>query len=1453
MMAAGLIGVSATSAAAADTPRLPLAEQEIDPNQPWIVSLGDSYISGEGGMEASKGFPGDEPSTDWTVWNTATPDSNRYYSGFTYGDKENYSSQQAQEIIDYCHRSGFSAIANLAEDYNYKNFACSGATAVTGGKAPAYKPGVDFGTIGPVSGQAAELQEFAQDNDVQVVVLSIGGNDLGFADIAKACVTSYMLGIVGSPCSKGPVITAGDVSQAASPENLARVADRVEGAITNIVSAMRSASRPDGSWKLVFQSVPLPIASTEEMAFPDSGGSVLYARQNLGGCGIRDIDMDWIQDTVYPGLIGSMQKAVERSKPALRSTPVVFQDNSMAFAGHKLCEKGVAETNVNFPGGTSDPLADYPLVPWTDQVGKKSEWITPIIVADQLGSDIHRQTNALHPNYWGQRALSACLDIALNADENTVINCTQDASEELDSEGRPAMTLTGPATPITFTVAPAPEIVDITTTDGVTSMEFDTSNFANVEPVESYEYSLDNGETWVPAEGTASPLQINGLEVGEPYAIRLRALTSGGIGAPSEPYAYAIAPGPQAPTDVVAVAKDYSAEVSFTPGDTGGWWDYDRYEYRIVGCSDDNWCPGVGDWQTVPGGIASPLTIPNLGPEVDYEIEFRGVTFVAPSEAVNFEVTPGPRLPNFYNPVEPVRVYDSRDPAVSGENPTGAFTGSRTLDLSAVVPPEATAITYNATVTGASANGFLAVTPGGTGATDTSVVNFQAGETIPNAYVVQLGDDATIDLTINGGPAQVVIDLLGWYTLDVADSVYLPLADPVRAYDSRNPGASGPLVPGQSVDIDLAAELGGQLPEGADAVTFNLTSTGGQASGFLSIVPTGAAGSGPNSMVNWNSMSGTIANAGAVQVSETGTVTVTNDASSRGSTEFVLDITGVYGPLAVMGENASEFFPIVPDRAYDSRAAEGPINAGTSPRANVVTGIGEGYQQVPADATAVAVNTTVTGTTPTGVLAIVPGDVNIAQVSTLNWTLPTTITRANGSTVGVATMAEEGKVNAIVGGAGQTEYLLDLAGYFKTTPLSRPGAPTDVVAFPLDEGARLTFTPATDGGLQITRYDYCDLGSGDCSEGSANWQPLRGNQPPLSVIGLQNEVETTLVLRAVNGLGAGPASDPVSVTPWGLPGKPTDLVVTPANGAVQLTFTAPPGAGTLVNYEYSTDAGQTWRAVDPPSTDTSFEVNGVTDQDVEMTNGELYQFAVRGVNETGAGEASDVVESGPAGPPTAPTSPKKGAVFGDRFATVDFTPGTSAPVAPILKYQWRATSVPPGEAQPGEPVKDVWYDCGVLDGNQPDESPCKLEGLRNGYSYFISLRAVSAVGESTPSLSVFGIQAQTAPTVAISNLQARWGASAQAIELLWTNPTQPTGTALLRNYEYSTDGGVTWKLRNPAASGAGTSFNPWRITTTSDDQPLTPGQEYEMAIRAINDVGTGPTSNVVAITVPLPG
>ena len=124
-------------------------------------------------------------------------------------------------------------------------------------------------------------------------------------------------------------------------------------------------------------------------------------------------------------------------------------------------------------------------------------------------------------------------------------------------------------------------------------------------------------------------------------------------------------------------------------------------------------------------------------------------------------------------------------------------------------------------------------------------------------------------------------------------------------------------------------------------------------------------------------------------------------------------------------------------------------------------------------------------------------------------------------------------------------------------------------------------------------------------------------------------------VRAVNSSGAGVGS-PWSHAAW-LPAQPTGLTTTPGDTNVTLAWTAPsPADPTIDKWQYQQGSGGTWkdictaRADSSCSATTSYTVTG-------LTNGSQYTFAVRAVNETGNGPASDTTAA--VAPGDAPTKP----------------------------------------------------------------------------------------------------------------------------------------------------------------------------------------------------------------------
>ncbi|WP_298458993.1 GDSL-type esterase/lipase family protein [uncultured Cellulomonas sp.] len=158
------------AAVLAATLSLPAAAAEAPPGLPPdgvpVVTLGDSYASGEGAPA-----PGEQP---WTI--------------DVFGDSG----------ADGCHRSAigghaiFGQLVAAASGTQYVNAACSGATTLTLASGLKGEPS-QLTALGPQTG---------------LVTLSIGGNDAGFSTVAAACNT--VVPVPGLPtCSAALTASAG--------------------------------------------------------------------------------------------------------------------------------------------------------------------------------------------------------------------------------------------------------------------------------------------------------------------------------------------------------------------------------------------------------------------------------------------------------------------------------------------------------------------------------------------------------------------------------------------------------------------------------------------------------------------------------------------------------------------------------------------------------------------------------------------------------------------------------------------------------------------------------------------------------------------------------------------------------------------------------------------------------------------------------------------------------------------------------------------------------------------------------------------------------------------------------------------------------------------------------------------------------------------------------------------
>ena len=366
---------------------------------PWVVSLGDSYISGEAGRWA--GNTNDSSSEIDALGPTA------YYDN----------ADHTAETIPRCHRSQ-SAEIYFGAGVNGLNLACSGAETATYTDNGYFKPGLDFYNSGGNQGQALMLQNFAATHKVTMVAVAIGGNDFNFSSIVTTCVEDFLTTPSWWPsyCSQDSSVT-GNFSAA----NVATVTTHIAQALRNVRQAMANDGYADGDYTILVQNYPSPIPNGSGFRYSQSG----YTRQSTGGCGFWNTDANWANGTALPTISGAVSNAVAQSGLG----NVKQLDVSSAFNGRRLCENTVGL------------LEEQGLNSWTNPGAvDQTEWINQIRTVTTIGSSPYYIQESLHPNYWGQLALRSCLRQAYNNGAVRGGSCTI-AGTGLDANGDPVMSV----------------------------------------------------------------------------------------------------------------------------------------------------------------------------------------------------------------------------------------------------------------------------------------------------------------------------------------------------------------------------------------------------------------------------------------------------------------------------------------------------------------------------------------------------------------------------------------------------------------------------------------------------------------------------------------------------------------------------------------------------------------------------------------------------------------------------------------------------------------------------------------------------------------------------------------------------------------------------------------------------------------------------------------------------
>ena len=367
---------------------------------PTVVTVGDSYISGEAGRWAGNSNQGE------SVIDALGPTA--YFDNAT----------NTAETINRCHRSK-SDEAYIGGGVNGLDLACSGAkTSTFTDSSGNFKPGLDFYSDSSGNeGQALLLQQHAATHNVSMVQLSIGGNNFNFASIVQSCVTDFLTSPSWWPhyCDSDSSVTSNFTSANVSTQTSA-----IAGAIRNIRTAMGNAGYTNSMYAIVVQTYPSPIPNGSAFRYSQSG----FTRQSTGGCGFWNADANWANSTA----LGTINSSVKNAVTAVGAPNVKVMDLSSAFNGRRLCENTVGL------------LEEKGLSSWRSSGAvDQTEWINQIRTVSTIFSDYYIQ-ESIHPNYWGQLALRNCVRQAYNGGSPRGGTCTI-AANGLDSQGEPNMLL----------------------------------------------------------------------------------------------------------------------------------------------------------------------------------------------------------------------------------------------------------------------------------------------------------------------------------------------------------------------------------------------------------------------------------------------------------------------------------------------------------------------------------------------------------------------------------------------------------------------------------------------------------------------------------------------------------------------------------------------------------------------------------------------------------------------------------------------------------------------------------------------------------------------------------------------------------------------------------------------------------------------------------------------------
>lgn len=433
---------------------------------------------------------------------------------------------------------------------------------------------------------------------------------------------------------------------------------------------------------------------------------------------------------------------------------------------------------------------------------------------------------------------------------------------------------------------------------------------------------------------------------------------------------------------------------------------------------------GADDWELTAGnvdfgddtsgpvapGLPAPHTYPHPG---TYTAKVTETDRVGRTVTATTKVTVGDEVLPL---TPPVRAYDSRSAGRVDQVPAHA-TVKLSLDQLHAGFGGVHAVEMTATVANPKAGGHLIVYPDGQARPDVSLLNFAAGQNVPNLMLAPAGSNGVIDFyNDSSGPVDLVVDTLGIETDGQIGDTYAPVG-PVRVLDTRNGTGAAKAAVAANGDVVVGVAGHNGVPSDADAVLLDVVTTGTKTGGHLTAYGHGTPDPGTSNS-NW-SAGQTVSNLVFVHLQD-GQVVLHN--ASAGTVDFVADLVGSYHHFGT----ASVAVPTSPTRVLDTRNGTGTGGkvARIGAKQHLKLQISGHSGVPPTGASAAELNLTAVSPAANGYLTLYPDGSALPTASSLNYRAGHTVANA-----AVTPLGTDGAIDVYNGGTSPVDVVIDLSGF----------------------------------------------------------------------------------------------------------------------------------------------------------------------------------------------------------------------------------------------------------------------------------------------------------------------------------------------------------------------------------------------------------------------------------------